>query len=115
MIPALCELLSPPIFLSFFSWSVCFINGAPRTAACLAKTASLVIVWVVPEVVQPPHAKPMIIAMTAPQIKPQTPNLIFVVVSGFIATGPPQPGLSIRHVDGGASGNPGAWVTVLPG
>jgi hypothetical protein len=33
---------------------------------------------------QPPHAKPMIIAMTAPQISPQTPNLIFPAFSGFI-------------------------------
>jgi hypothetical protein len=38
----------------------------------------------VPEVVQPPQAKPMIIAMTAPQIRPHTPYLIFAVVSGFI-------------------------------
>src|SRR5258705_4999769 len=84
MTSALCQLLTSPNSLSFFSWSGCFINRATQIAACLAKTASLVIVWVVPEVVQPPHAKPMIIEMTAPQIRPQTPYFTFAAVSGFI-------------------------------
>jgi hypothetical protein len=38
---------------------------------------------VVAAVDQPPHAKPMIIAMTAPPIRPQTPYLIFPAVSVF--------------------------------
>jgi len=57
---------------------------ATQIAAGLAKTASLVLVWLVPKVVQPPHAKPMIMTMTAPQITPHTPYFIFAAVSGFI-------------------------------
>src|SRR5439155_24867555 len=83
---ALCQPLTSPSSLSFFSWFGCFINWVTQIAACLAKPASLVIVWVVLEVVQPPHAKPMIIAMTAAHIRPQTPYLIFAAVSGFIDT-----------------------------
>ncbi len=37
-----------------------------------------------PESCPSPHAKPRIIAMTAPQIRPQTLYLIFPAVSGFI-------------------------------
>src|SRR5260370_32847544 len=84
MTSVLCPLLSPPSSLSFFSWFGCFINGGTQIDAWLPKTASLLIVWVVPEVVQPPHAKPTIIAMTAPQIRPQTPYLTFAAVSSFI-------------------------------
>jgi hypothetical protein len=59
-----------------------------RFSACdmpeqAGKTASWVFVWLVPKVVQPP-AKPMIMAMTAPQIRPHTPYFIFAALSGFI-------------------------------
>lgn len=53
-------------------------------AASLARTASLVLVRLVPAVVQPPHAKPMIIAMMAPQMRPQIPYFIFAALAGFI-------------------------------
>jgi hypothetical protein len=39
-------------------------------------------------VVQPPHPKPMIIEMIPPQIRPQTPYLIFAAFSGFIDNTP---------------------------
>jgi hypothetical protein len=38
----------------------------------------------VPEVVQPPHAKPTIMAITAPMIRPQIPYLTFAAVTGCI-------------------------------
>src|SRR3990170_432329 len=60
------------------------MNWATQIAARVVKTAASVISWEVPLVVQPPHAKPMIIAMTAPRIRPQTPYLTFTSVSGFI-------------------------------
>ena len=60
------------------------MNWATQIAAWLATTASAVIVRVVPAVVQPPHAKPVIIAMIAPQIRPQLPYFTFAVVSAFI-------------------------------
>src|SRR5206468_4071018 len=129
MTSALCQLLTASSSLSFASWFGCFTNWATQIAAWLAKTASLVIVCVVPEVVQPPHAKPMIIAITAPQIRPQTPYFTFAAVSGFIDTtllnrdpryGAIQPLWryppsdcpvsqlvhASRHVAGGASGKP---------
>jgi len=60
------------------------MNWATQIAARVAKTAASLLCRLVPPVVQPPHAKPTIIVMTAPQIKPQTPNLTFPPVSGFI-------------------------------
>jgi hypothetical protein len=60
------------------------MNWATQIAAWLAKTASPLIFWVVLEVDQPPHANPMTIATTAPQISPQTPYLTFASVSAFI-------------------------------
>src|SRR5919198_1635617 len=60
------------------------MNWATQIADWLATTALSVIPWAVLEVVQPPHAKPMIIAMTAPQIRPQTPYLTFAALSSFI-------------------------------
>src|SRR5579859_1569970 len=60
------------------------MNWATQIAARVAKTASSVLCRPVPPVVQPPHAKPMIMVITAPQIKPQIPNLTFPPVSGFI-------------------------------
>jgi len=60
------------------------MNWATQIAASLARTASLVLVRLVPAVVQPPHAKPMIIAMMAPQMRPQIPYFIFAALAGFI-------------------------------
>jgi hypothetical protein len=84
MASGLCQLFTSSSAFSFSSGFGCFMNWATQIAARLAKTASLVIVSVVPEVVQPPHANPMIIAIAAPQIRPHTPYVIFAVVSGFI-------------------------------
>src|SRR5690242_16055219 len=64
------------------------MNWATQIAARVAKTASSVLWRPVPPVVQPPHAKPMIIVITAPQIRPQIPNLTFPPVSGFIDVPP---------------------------
>src|SRR5438309_8667848 len=71
------------------------MNWATQIAARVAKTASSVICRLVPPVFQPPHAKPMIIAMTAPQIRPQTPNLTLPAVSGFIEQPPLNGGGSL--------------------
>src|SRR5438445_2439390 len=73
------------------------MNWATQIAARVAKTASSVICRLVPPVFQPPHAKPMIIAMTAPQIRPQTPNLTLPAVSGFIEQPPLKCGGSLLH------------------
>src|SRR5688572_2518152 len=84
MASALCQLATSPRALSFSSGFGCFMNWATQIAASLAKTASVVLVRLVPAVVQPPHAKPMIVAMIAPQMRPHIPYLIFAALSGFI-------------------------------
>jgi hypothetical protein len=38
----------------------------------------------VPEVVHPPHAKPTIMAMTAPTIRPQMPYFTFAAVHRYV-------------------------------
>src|SRR5260370_39018554 len=53
-------------------------------AARVFKTAASTICWEVPLVDHPPHWQPMVIAMTAPRIRPQTPYLTLSAVSGFI-------------------------------
>src|SRR3990172_1203028 len=60
------------------------MNWATQIAARVAKSASSVIRWEAPPVLQPPHAKPVTIAMTAPRIRPQTPYLTLPAGSGSI-------------------------------
>src|SRR4030067_1249231 len=60
------------------------MNWATQIAARVAKSASSVTRSEVPPVLQPPHAKPVTIAMAAPRIRPQTPYLTPPARSGSI-------------------------------
>src|SRR3970040_1799363 len=60
------------------------MNWATQIAARLGRTASSFIFWVVPEVVEPPHAKPIVIATPAPPAHPQNPCVTFASVPGFM-------------------------------
>src|SRR5216684_7215095 len=81
---ALCQDISAFISLSLSLYFGALVNWATQIAARVVKSAASVICWEVPLVDHPPHWKPMVIAMTAPIIRPQTPYLTLSAVSGFI-------------------------------
>ena len=61
------------------------MNWATQIAARLDKSAASVISLVVPEVAQPPHAKPMTIAATAPPTAPHIAVCMVDLISGPIS------------------------------
>ena len=60
------------------------MNWATQIAARLAKRAASVVFWLTPEVLQPPHAKPMTIVAIAPTTAPKIAVHMVDLVRGAI-------------------------------